>query len=104
MALLCIPVSRLVSCTFSTIPICPFLEFFHLLVSALFLLANYLYMLLLDYISNFISSFTYQGLELMRLLTVELCSIKMCVAGSRSVLCNINARDPSHYMRHCMME
>ena len=25
MALLCIPVSELVSCTFSTIPICPFL-------------------------------------------------------------------------------
>ena len=31
MVLLCIPVSELVSCTFSTIPICPF-EFFHLLV------------------------------------------------------------------------
>ena len=31
MALLCIPVPGLVSCTFSTIPICPF-EYFHLLV------------------------------------------------------------------------
>ena len=53
-----------------------------------------------DYISHFISSFTYllkytskKGLELIRLLTMELCSIKnkMCVAGSRNVLCNINA-------------
>ena len=32
MALLCIPVPRLVSCTFSTIPICPFLIQRHLLV------------------------------------------------------------------------
>ena len=35
------PMSRLVSCSFSTIPICPFLiqRIFHLLVSALFILA-----------------------------------------------------------------
>ena len=37
---LCISLSELVSCAFSTIPICPFLisRFFHLLVSTLFLL------------------------------------------------------------------
>ena len=40
MALLCIPLSELVSFAFSTIPICPFLipRIFHLLVSTLFLL------------------------------------------------------------------
>ena len=67
-----------------------------------------------DYISNFISSFTYtcpikytskKGLELMRLLTVELCSIKKCVLHGlyRSVLCNINAGSFT-LLRHCMME
>ena len=37
---LCISLSELVSCAFSTIPICPFLipRIFHLLVSTLFLL------------------------------------------------------------------
>ena len=98
MALSCIPVPRLVSCTFSTIPICPFLiqRFFHLLVSTLFLLASSKLHVATCFFKDYNISATLsaalptcpikytskKGLELMRLLTVELCSIKMCVAGS----------------------
>ena len=114
--LLCIQVSELVSCTFSTIPgpICPFLikRIFHLLVSTLFLLAssNFLttciYIFFADHSST---SFTYkctcskytskEGLELFRLPTMELCFVKICITGSRSAQCNMH--DLSHYMRLC---
>ena len=115
MALLRIPVSELVSCTFSTIPICLFLikRIFHLLVSTLFLLAssNFLatciYIFFADHSST---SFTYkctcskytskEGLELFRLPTMELCFVKKCITGSRSALCNMH--DLSHYMRPCV--
>ena len=76
-ALLCIPVSELVSFAFSTIPICPFLiqRIFHLLVSTLFLFAfqhfacylhvhdqhQHLYLSVLKNTSK-------EGLELLRLL------------------------------------
>ena len=113
MALLCIPVSELVSCTFSTIPICPFLIQSHLLVSTLFLLAssNFLatciYIFFADHSST---SFTYkctcskytskEGLELFRLPTMELCFVKkLMYTGSRSAQCNMH--DLSHYIRPC---
>ena len=110
MALLCTPVSELVSCTFSTIPICPFLEFFHLLVSTLFLLTSSKFLIIISYMYIHVHeslqtiaalySFTYkctcskytskEGLELFRLLTMELCFVKKCVTGTRSALCNIH--------------
>ena len=105
MALLCTPVSELVSCTFSTIH--TFL--IHLLVTTLSLLASSKF---LDSLQTIYSStsFTYkctcskctskEGLELFRLLTMELCFVKKYVAGSWSALCNIH--DLSHYMRPCM--
>ena len=82
MALLCIPVPGLVSCTFSTIPICPILiqrffsftclhSFFtcklhvHAPLWTISATLSELYLLVLKYTSK-------KGPELMRLLTVEL--------------------------------
>ena len=113
MALLYIPVSELVCCTFSTILICPFLiQRIYLSPRSLFLLAssNFLatciYILFADHSST---SFTYkctcskytskEGLKLFRLLTMELCFVKKCITGFRSAQCNIH--DLSHYMRPC---
>ena len=74
MALLCIPVSELVSFAFSTIPICPFLiqQIFHLLVSTLFLFAysilcvSYMYMISTN--TFIFLNTSKEGLELLRLL------------------------------------
>ena len=86
-ALLCIPVPRLVSCTFSTIPICPFLiqrifsftclhPFFTCIqqITCSYMLLCGLYQQL--YLQLYLKYTSKRGLELMRLLTVELCSIK----------------------------
>ena len=112
MALLCTPVSELVSCTFSIYVLFYFKD---LLVSTLFLLASsnfhvatciYMYMILCRPWQRFTykctcSKYTSkEGLELFRLLTMELCFLKICVTGSRSALCNMH--DLSHYMRPCM--
>ena len=110
MALLCIPVSELVSCTFSTIPICPFLIQRHLLVSTLFLLAssNFLatciYIFFADHSST---SFTYkctcskytskEGLELFRLPTMELCFVKNVLQDLRVP----SATCMTYHMRPC---
>ena len=96
MALLRTPVSELVSCTFSTIPISPFLiqRIFHLLVSTPFLLASskisYMYIHIHDALQTIAalalptcSKYTSkEGLELLRLLTMELCFVKKSVTGS----------------------
>ena len=111
MALLCIPVSELVSCNFFYNPL---FEFFHLLVSTLFLLAssNFLatciYIFFADHSST---SFTYkctcskytskEGRELFRLPTMELCFVKKFITESRSAQCNMH--DLSHYMRPCVV-
>ena len=104
MALLCIPVSELVSCTCSTIPICPFLIHSFTCLHSFFTCIQQLFSYSLQS-----TSFTYkctcskytskEGLELFRLPTMELCFVKKCITGSRSAQCNMH--DLSHYMRPC---
>ena len=112
MALLCIPVSKLVSCAFSTIPICPFsiqrifsftcLHSFFTCVQQLFS-----YMYIHDYLQTIAAlalptcskCISKEGLELFGLPTMELCFVKKCITGSRSAQCNMH--DLSHYMRPC---
>ena len=112
MALLCIPVSELVSCTFSTIPICPFLiqrifsfTCLHSYFTCIQQLFSYMYIhdslqtiaaLALPTCSKYTSK---EGLELFRLPTMELCFVKKCFTGSRSA--QYNMHDLSHYMRPC---
>ena len=114
MALLCIPVSELVSCTFSTIPICPFLIqriFSFTCLHTFFTCIQQLFSIYIFFADHRSTSFTYkctcskytskEGLELFRLPTMELCFVKKCITGSRSAQCNMH--DLSHYMRPCNM-
>ena len=114
MALLCIPVSELVSCTFSTIPICPFLIqriFSFTCLHSFFtcIQQHFSYMCIYIFFADHSStSFTYKctcskytskkGLKLFRLPTMELCFVKS-ITGSRSAQCNMH--DLSHYRRPC---
>ena len=105
MALLCIPVSELVSCTFSTIPICSSKNFFIYFFTCIQQLFS-IYIFFADHRST---SLTYkctcskytskEGLELFRLPTMELCFVKKCITRSRSAQCNMH--DLLHYMRPC---